>query len=216
LQGLFLRRQKEVASDFSNFFATKILTSRQLWNSILTDPTTSPVFVKLFADNVVKLTKNVSRGMVDVLVGSETMAKLNGAATTATALLPKHLTGLHGYVDSTLDIEATLRTEMQAMSSERFERVLHPIFEEDELTLVLAGAFLGFLAGLVQQGLASGVLVLPKLQSLRKLSPFLALVVLSNSKFWLKRWKKSVLRVHGRNSGRTSTDQLLSSRDESK
>jgi uncharacterized membrane protein YheB (UPF0754 family) len=208
LQGLFLRRQKEVASDFSNFFATKILTSRQLWNSILTDPTTSPVFVKLFADNIVKLTKTVSRGMVDGLVDSDTtMVKLNGAATTATALLPQYLTGrLHGYVDSTLGIEDTLRTEMQAMSSERFERVLHPIFEEDELTLVLSGAFLGFLAGLVQQGLASGVVVLPKLlPSLRNVSPFLAFVVLSNSKYFAKRWKKSALGVlvlHGRKSGR--------------
>jgi hypothetical protein len=30
LQGLFLRRQKEVSADFSNFFSTKILTSEQV------------------------------------------------------------------------------------------------------------------------------------------------------------------------------------------
>jgi len=50
------------------------------------------------------------------------------------------------------------------MTSQQFERVLHPIFEEDELTLVLAGAALGFLAGLVQQGLETGSIRLPELR----------------------------------------------------
>jgi hypothetical protein len=45
---------------------------------------------------------------------------------------------------------------MERMTSAKFERVLHPIFEEDELTLILAGGFLGFLAGLIQQGIETG------------------------------------------------------------
>lgn len=154
LQGLFLRRQKEVSKDFSNFFATKILTSRQLFNSILTDPGTSPNFVKLFSNNVVGIFKTASRGMLQL--GAGTLDKVNIASKEATAMLPQYLTGLHDYVDKTLGIEAKLYSRMRAMSCERFERVLHPIFEEDELTLILSGGFLGFLAGLVQQGLASG------------------------------------------------------------
>jgi len=47
---------------------------------------------------------------------------------------------------------------MEAMTPAKFERVLHPIFEEDELTLILAGAVLGFAAGLVQQGLETGAI----------------------------------------------------------
>eukprot|EP01083_Nonionella_stella_P030757 84255_1 len=47
------------------------------------------------------------------------------------------------------------------MSSAQFERVLHPIFEEDELTLILAGAALGFAAGLVQQGIETGKIKIP-------------------------------------------------------
>lgn len=39
----------------------------------------------------------------------------------------------------------------------------HPIFEEDELTLILAGAALGFAAGLVQQGLETGAIRIPNL-----------------------------------------------------
>jgi hypothetical protein len=40
-------------------------------------------------------------------------------------------------------------------------RVLHPIFEEDELTLILAGGGLGFLAGFIQQLFSTGAMTFP-------------------------------------------------------
>lgn len=159
LQGLFIRRQNEVAKDFADFFAKNILTSRQLWNSILTDPKTSPIFAHMFERNLKDLSKKTTRGIINI----KDSAKLSAAISKTIAAFPQYLTNLHGYVDDALEIEETLRTKMMAMSPVRFERVLHPIFEEDEMTLILAGAFLGFLAGLVQQGLASGALVLPTL-----------------------------------------------------
>ena len=51
---------------------------------------------------------------------------------------------------------------MMAMTSAQFERVLHPIFEEDEMTLIISGGALGFMAGLVQQLLSTGKITLPK------------------------------------------------------
>ena len=159
LQGLFIRRQVGVAKDFGEFFASKILTSQQLWDSILTDPNTAPVFAQLFQRNLKELAKKTTRGVVNI----KDSAKLTAAVSKATAAFPQYLSNLHGYVDEALDIEETLRIKMMAMSPVRFERVLHPIFEEDELTLILSGGFLGFLAGLVQQGLASGALTLPML-----------------------------------------------------
>lgn len=50
----------------------------------------------------------------------------------------------------TRDLEATLREKMQGLSGEEFEGVLHPVFQEDELTLILVGAFLGLVAGFGQ------------------------------------------------------------------
>ena len=66
-------------------------------------------------------------------------------------------------MDKTLQLETTLRQRMEKMTSRQFERVLHPIFEEDELTLILAGAALGFAAGLVQQGLETGAIQIPNI-----------------------------------------------------
>jgi len=43
-----------------------------------------------------------------------------------------------------------VRLVPQELSSAEFERVLHPVFEEDELTLILIGTALGGIAGAVQ------------------------------------------------------------------
>eukprot|EP00579_Thalassiosira_antarctica_P010128 CAMPEP_0201916522 /NCGR_PEP_ID=MMETSP0903-20130614/6139_1 /ASSEMBLY_ACC=CAM_ASM_000552 /TAXON_ID=420261 /ORGANISM="Thalassiosira antarctica, Strain CCMP982" /LENGTH=562 /DNA_ID=CAMNT_0048452357 /DNA_START=81 /DNA_END=1769 /DNA_ORIENTATION=- len=154
LQGQFLRRQKEVASEFSAFFANNVLTSEKLWGSILNDPSTKPSFDLLFTKRLQKFVY-VLAGGVGVLPGR---GLLNSVASQAVKKLPNHLHVLHSYVDKTLGLQGTLRTQMERMSSAKFERVLHPIFEEDELTLILAGGFLGFLAGLIQQGIETGYL----------------------------------------------------------
>lgn len=154
LQGQFLRRQKEVSKEFSAFFANNVLISEKLWGSILTDPTTKPSFDLMFGSQLRRFAR-VLGGGVGVLPG---LGLLCRASALAAERLPHHLHALHTYVDTTLGLRQTLRTQMERMSSARFERVLHPIFEEDELTLILAGGFLGFLAGLVQQGIETGYL----------------------------------------------------------
>jgi uncharacterized membrane protein YheB (UPF0754 family) len=153
LQGMFLQRQKEVAAEFAAFFATQVVNSVNIWNSILTDPSTTPALTQLLARNHFgQLLKFVSFGLVsEGAIQSVTRQCINR--------LPQFLPGnLHQYVDKTLGLETTLRLRMEAMSPAKFERVLHPIFEEDELTLILAGGALGFAAGLIQQGLETGAI----------------------------------------------------------
>lgn len=147
-----------IFSDFSNFFATKILTSEQLWHSILNDPSTAPIFAAIWAQNLEKVALEETRGIIDFSSESFKGMDLQAISRRATDRLYPYLMELHPYVDAELDIETTLRTRMEAMTSQQFERVLHPIFEEDELTLILSGGFLGFLAGLIQQGLACGTI----------------------------------------------------------
>jgi len=153
LQGLFLRRQNEVAKEFSAFFAKNVLTSEKLWQSILNDPTTKPTFDHLFKNHLRKFTYSLAGGF-GLIPGARLFTTF--LAPQAIAKLPNHLHVLHPYVDKTLGLQATLQTQMERMTSAKFERVLHPIFEEDELTLILAGGFLGFLAGLIQQGIETG------------------------------------------------------------
>ena len=137
----------------------RILRSNQLWNSIFNDPTTAPAFNLLFTKHLTSFISTVMGGL-----GIKPEQKvIDLACERAVQRLPEHIGVIHDYVDQTLGLEDTLRTRMQAMTSEKFERVLHPIFEEDELTLIIAGGILGFLAGLVQQGLETGSIVLPSM-----------------------------------------------------
>jgi uncharacterized membrane protein YheB (UPF0754 family) len=153
LQGQFLRRQKEVAETFSHFFATRILTSEHMWHSILTNPNTRPAFCAMFAQHFEHFVSKVTRGLLQGTLDPRTLQLLT---TRALEQLPQHVSVLHSYIDKTLDLEQILKTRMNLMTSAQFERVLHPIFEEDEFTLILAGAVLGFAAGLIQQGLETG------------------------------------------------------------
>ena len=159
LQGLFLRRQKEVAKDFAEFFTSRILNAREMWKSILTDPTTSPTFRDMFARNLLRVSKQATGGLVGTSAitgfGSESHY-VGDAVSKVIFALPYHFsrTSFYSYVDEKLEIEKTLRNGLESMSSKQFEQVLHPIFQEDELTLILAGGFLGFLAGFGQQLLA--------------------------------------------------------------
>ena len=164
LQGQFLRRQAAVAKEFSEYFSTSVLSSPQIFQSILSDPTTAPVFKTLFTEHFTPYATKIARGL-QIALEPETLAALTDRVL---AKLPDHLPVIFPYVDQTLRLQETLETSMKAMTSAQFERVLHPIFEQDELTLILAGMVLGFLAGLVQQGLETGAIQLPSFASVRQ------------------------------------------------
>jgi uncharacterized membrane protein YheB (UPF0754 family) len=159
LQGMFLRRQPEVAKEFSSFFANKILTAEQLWSSVLTNPNTLPAFSSLLSSHFSASWSKLTCGLSSI--NPETLNRLTERTLRC---LPRHVPVLYRYMDDKLELETTLHDKMLQMSSRQFERVLHPIFEEDELTLIVAGAVLGFAAGLVQQGLETGAISLPALR----------------------------------------------------
>ena len=124
LQGQFLRRQKEVAAEFSSFFANRILTSHQVWNSILNDPTTSSSFNALFARHFIAFTNRVI-GCLRINVEPEVIQM---ATSRAISKLPQHIPVVHSYIDKTLGLESTLRVKMEQMTASQFERVLHRKF----------------------------------------------------------------------------------------
>jgi uncharacterized membrane protein YheB (UPF0754 family) len=49
-----------------------------------------------------------------------------------------------------MDVRKTLVERMQRLSPEEFEGMLRPAFKEDEWSLILVGAALGFLVGELQ------------------------------------------------------------------
>jgi hypothetical protein len=69
---------------------------------------------------------------------------------------PAEYPEVHNYVTTQLDIERTLASGLKLLSPTDFEDLLHPVFQEDEITLIATGGVLGFVAGLAQTRLGWG------------------------------------------------------------
>ena len=54
------------------------------------------------------------------------------------------------YQDDALEVEETVCVAMKGLPPDEFEGVLHPVFEEDEIKLIVIGGCLGALVGLAQ------------------------------------------------------------------
>ena len=64
--------------------------------------------------------------------------------------LPKSVRPAFDYAEESMDLENVMRTRMLNLSPPEFVGFLRPVFQEDELKLILVGAFLGCAAGVAQ------------------------------------------------------------------
>lgn len=130
IQGLFLQRQRQVSEDFSAYISEKVLTSQSVWASILSNPRFEGILRDQFP--LRNLPSLASKVLLQLKEGVNNNRQL------------------HEYTTTTLNLKETLRDKMNTLSTSEFEQVLHPIFQEDELTLIIAGGVLGGLSGLLQ------------------------------------------------------------------
>jgi len=148
IQGLFLTRQNEVATAFAKFLSERILTSEKIWDELLYG-SRKDKFEKLLLTHADEYVRELPGGsLVQAGVGREKFDLI--VETHVMQGLRDEVSRLHPYVDKTLELEKEMELKMRQMSSEEFEGVLHPIFEEDELTLIACGAVLGLTAGFLQ------------------------------------------------------------------
>ena len=152
IQGLFLQRQLEVSGEFSDHLATKVLTSEMVWDNMLKNrkgPEFEAMLDEFTRDFVRNEAESQGRGLL--AGGVEETALLEEVVSKVKERLIDHVHVLHEYTDDTLGLKELMREKMALMTPQEFERVLHPIFEQDELTLIISGAVLGAIAGFIQQ-----------------------------------------------------------------
>jgi hypothetical protein len=152
IQGIFLKRQQEVSTAFADYYSTFILKSKLFWNYIFTGGQKEQ-FKELMVDYNTEVIHDVA-GALSVrsdLVDPEVVRELSTmGAEKVLEELPKHVYVLHDYIDKTLNLRPLLEDGLRNLSPKEFEQVLHPVFQEEEFILIVAGAFLGALAGAVQ------------------------------------------------------------------
>lgn len=158
-QGLFLKRQMQVADAYARIVTQHILSARNILERLVSGPS---------ADRLMRLIQSHIKRTIDAVAGSSKSLFLltqgtykyvgikNMIAQRFTEELPHYIRHVFDYAEEALDIEDSLRTKMQGLGPVEFVSFLRPVFQEDEWKLILVGAVLGFLAGLAQWMLVFG------------------------------------------------------------
>jgi uncharacterized membrane protein YheB (UPF0754 family) len=157
-QGLFAKRQPEISADYGQVAGDELLTPKNLIK-LMTEGETGEKIATLVSETISSRLdeewKKVEK-MVPVEVTDEHIEKIKDAIVRrVTSTAPEVQPEVEEYLERKLDVTNTVRERMSEMSKPKFERLLRGIFEEDELTLIIVGGFLG---GCV--GIAQGMLVL--------------------------------------------------------
>ncbi|MFE8070861.1 hypothetical protein QQM79_07360 [Marinobacteraceae bacterium S3BR75-40.1] len=153
LQGLFLRRQPEVAQSFTAIITHEILTIGNIINAILNGPKADRAknMVKKHIKPLVDETAGISKPLTQMAFGPTGFATLkNKVGEKAIEISATAFSDPVFEKDRAEAVEAIMRVRMEELSSPEFQDLLRPCFQEDEIKLIAVGAVLGAVAGLAQ------------------------------------------------------------------
>ncbi|MEM7355573.1 MAG: hypothetical protein AAF657_32465 [Acidobacteriota bacterium] len=154
LQGLFLKRQEEVAVVWCEIVTREIVNVRSIIYAMVRGPkaANSEALIKRHMEPIVdEALDPLLQLPTQLAVGPQSLAEmmsLVGEKSVTVSTDPFddwHFNQERGQV-----VERLLRQRMVELPSDQFQDLLRPCFQEDELKLILVGAALGFLAGLAQ------------------------------------------------------------------
>lgn len=152
-QGLFITRQNEVSAEYAKMLAYEIFTFDRIFASIVNGPTKQR-FVDLISHHAKKAIDDgvgLSKPVVKFISGERNYERMKNIAVEKTIKeLPSSVKPVFPYAEEAMDLETVFRTKMQALSPPDFVDFLRPVFQEDELKLILVGAVLGMAAGIGQ------------------------------------------------------------------
>jgi uncharacterized membrane protein YheB (UPF0754 family) len=153
LHGIFLKRQKEVSETFARVTCVEILHTKFIWDSILKGTLSTNFFAMLRAHTLVfvEIMLHEIKPIAIAAMGAEKFSQMKEDIALKTIEgVPGIMDLSYEYTQEALDVEATIRTKLQALPPDEFEGVLHPAFQEDEITLILVGGVLGAIVGVIQ------------------------------------------------------------------
>ena len=133
--------------------AHDIFTFDRIFASIITGPTKDR-FVNLITDHAnhaIDEAAGLSKPVITLLAGKRSYEKIKNIAIDKTLKeLPNSVKPVFPYAEKAMDLENIFRTRMQHLPPRDFVDFLRPVFQEDELKLILVGAVLGMGAGIGQ------------------------------------------------------------------
>lgn len=151
VHGLFHKRQKEVAAEFSKLTAGKVLNADNITKTITTGETAEKIFGIVERRINELIDEYEQHPMAAMVVPEADRPELRAELVQRIRdELPKPGGLLHTFAAKSVNIKDELNDRMQKLPPEEFEGVLRPAFQQDEWKLILAGAVLGLAAGFAQ------------------------------------------------------------------
>lgn len=155
-QGLFPRRQAEIARDYGRTTAAEVITPATLIDFLLAPPRSERlrgVLERAIASRLEREYATV-KGLISLPITEAQLTALRDLVmaevlTAAAELRP----AIEQALGQALQIRATVEERLSQLSKPEFERLLRGVFQEDELTLILVGGVLGGAVGALQAAL---------------------------------------------------------------
>jgi len=151
VQGVFIKRQLEVARNFADVIADRVLNSDNLIRHLAEGPSREPV-MKIVEEQVEASMRVYERDtMVAMLVSKEKIAEAKEDMLDRVRNADMSQSGpVQAFADQSDRIHAQIEKNLQELDSSEFSVVLRPVFQKDEWKLVLAGGVIGTLIGALQ------------------------------------------------------------------
>ena len=151
--GIFLKRQKEVSEVYTKIVTDDVLTVRHLVNRLMTGPKSPRVhaLVRKNIKTIVDESAGFAKFFVQGAVGPESFANIKEwVGDKAIDVSEEPFDDNDFNADRGVLVREIMTERMQELSSEEFQNMLRPAFQEDELKLIIAGGILGLMAGVAQ------------------------------------------------------------------
>lgn len=152
-QGLFHKRQKEVARDYSQLIADEVINPSNIAEAVLKGPRRdyAAQIVARFLRDEVDEQLGMLKPAVQAAMGRDRFeAAQEAAAGYTVSRLPELVRPIDDYAKEAMNLSETLSSRLAALPPDEFEGMLRPAFKEDEWMLIAVGAALGFAVGVLQ------------------------------------------------------------------
>ena len=151
VQGLFHKRQAEVAEAFGRIVATRVLNADNIVRTVMEGDGAARMN-EIVEHRVGELiTKYEAHPMAKLVVPEEQRPALRAEVLERIKTeWPKPGGFFHTFAGESVDLNGELERRMKALDRESYEGVLRPAFQQDEWKLIAAGAILGTVAGILQ------------------------------------------------------------------
>lgn len=153
IQGMFLKRQTEVSRVYADIIEQKLINPKNITHMILHGSGSAQLLelIELHVNDAIERYVAIAQPYFALGVGSENYFKMKSMAVKRLFEdSDKYLYYAFNYANEALRVGDDLCERMQALSSEEFEGVLRPAYQQDEWKLIVTGAILGMAAGFAQ------------------------------------------------------------------